>query len=154
MLAASLGAATADHLEHTDATSIAALAQASVQPVLLPGSVYSIGARQYPPARAMIEAGLAVVLATDFNPGSSPIASMPVVLSLACTQMKMTPAEALTAATINAAWSLNLGREVGSLEPGKHADFVVHEAIDYREIPYFLGTQRPAMVFAHGQAIY
>ena len=93
MLAASLRAVTADHLEHTDEASIAALAAANVQPVLLPGSVYSIGSRHYPPARAMIDAGLAVVLATDFNPGSSPVASMPVVLSLACTQMKMTPAE-------------------------------------------------------------
>ena len=102
---------------------------------------------------AMIDAGLAIVLATDFNPGSSPIASMPVVLSLACTQMKMTPAETITAATINAAWSLNLGHEVGSLEPGKSADFVVHEANDYRELPYFLGTQRPAMVFAQGERV-
>jgi imidazolonepropionase len=150
MLAASLGAVTADHLEHADSASIAALAAAHVQPVLLPGSVYSIGSRHYPSARAMIDAGLAVVLATDFNPGSSPIASMPVVLSLACTQMKMTPAETITAATINAAWSLNLAGEVGSLEPGKSADFVVHEASDYRELPYFLGTQRPAMVFAQG----
>ncbi len=148
-----LGAATADHLEHTDAASIAALAAAGVQPVLLPGSVYSIGSRHYPSARAMIDAGLAVVLATDFNPGSSPIASMPVVLSLACTQMKMTPAETITAATINAACSLGLGSEVGSLEPGKSADFVVHEAHDYREIPYFLGTQRPAMVFAQGERV-
>ncbi len=153
LLAARLGAATADHLEHTDAASIAALAAAKVQPVLLPGSVYSIGSRHYAPARAMIEAGLAVVLATDFNPGSSPIASMPVVMSLACTQMKMTPAEALTAATINAAWSLNLATEVGSLEQGKSADFVIHEASDYREIPYFLGTQRPAMVFAQGERV-
>ena len=101
----------------------------------------------------MIDAGLAVVLATDFNPGSSPIASMPVVLSLACTQMKMTPAETLTAATINAAWSLNLGREAGSLQQGKFADFVIHEGSDYREIPYFLGTQRPAMVFAQGERV-
>jgi imidazolonepropionase len=153
LLAAHLGAATADHLEHTDAPSIAALAAARVQPVLLPGSVYSIGSRHYAPARAMIEAGLGVVLATDFNPGSSPIASMPVVMSLACTQMKMTPAEALTAATINAAWSLNLAGEVGSLEQGKSADFVIHEASDYREIPYFLGTQRPAMVFARGERV-
>jgi imidazolonepropionase len=153
LLASALGATTADHLEHTDAASIAALARANVQPVLLPGSVYSIGSRHYPPARAMIEAGLAVVLATDFNPGSSPIASMPVVLSLACTQMKMTPAEGLTAATVNAARSLHLGHEVGSLEPGKSADFVVHEASDYREIPYFLGTQRPAMVFAQGERV-
>jgi imidazolonepropionase len=153
LLAAELSAATADHLEHTDAASIGALAAAHVQPVLLPGSVYSIGSKHYPAARAMIDAGLAVVLATDFNPGSSPIASMPVVLSLACTQMKMTPAEGITAATINAAWSLKLGREVGSLEPGKSADFVVHEANDYREIPYFLGTQRPAMVFAQGERV-
>jgi imidazolonepropionase len=149
-LAANLGAKTADHLEHTDEISIAALAAASVQPVLLPGSVYSIGSRHYPPARAMINAGLAVVLATDFNPGSSPMTSMPAVMSLACTQMKMIPAETLTAATINAAWSLNLAAETGSLEPGKAADFVLHEASDYREIPYFLGTQRPVMVFAHG----
>jgi imidazolonepropionase len=153
MLAARLGATSADHLEHTDAASIAALSAAKVQPVLLPGSVYSIGSRHYAPARAMIEAGLAVVLATDFNPGSSPIASMPVVMSLACTQMKMSPAEALTAATINAAWSLNLAAQVGSLEQGKSADFVVHEASDYREIPYFLGTQRPAMVFAQGERV-
>ena len=153
MLAAALRATTADHLEHTDKASIAALAAAKVQPVLLPGSVYSIGSKHYPPARAMIDAGLAVVLATDFNPGSSPIASMPVVLSLACTQMKMTPAETITAATINAAWSLSLGREAGSLEAGKSADFVVHEASDYREIPYFMGTQRPAMVFAQGERV-
>jgi imidazolonepropionase len=153
LLAARLGAITADHLEHTDAVSIAALEKAKVQPVLLPGSVYSIGSKHYPPARAMIDAGLAVVLATDFNPGSSPVASMPVVLSLACTQMKMSPAEGITAATVNAAWSLNLGREVGSLEPGKSADFTVHEAVDYREIPYFLGTQRPTMVFARGEPV-
>lgn len=152
-LAARLGASSADHLEHTDSASIAALAKAGVQPVLLPGSVYSIGSKHYASARAMMDAGLAVVLATDFNPGSSPIASMPVVLSLACTQMKMTPAEGMTAATINAAWSLGLGREVGSLEPGKVADLVVHEANDYREIPYFLGTQRPAMVFAEGERL-
>ena len=101
----------------------------------------------------MIDAGLAVVLATDFNPGSSPIASMPVALSLACTQMKMTPAEGLTAATINAAWSLGLADKVGSLEPGKSADFGIHEGSDYREIPYFLGTLRPTMVFARGERV-
>ena len=124
---------------------------AGVQAVLLPGSVYAIGSQKYPAARAMIETGLAVVLATDFNPGSSPVSSMRMIMSLACTQMKMTPAEALTAATINAAWSLNLAGQVGSLEHGKSADFVIHEANDYREIPYFLGTQRPAMVFAQGE---
>ncbi len=152
-LAAELGAKTADHLEQSDGASIAALKSAGVQPVLLPGSVYAIGSRDYAPARAMIEAGLGVVIASDFNPGSSPTASMAMVMSLACTQMKMTPAEALTAATINAACSLDLQHEVGSLEAGTVADFVVHEAEDYREIPYWFGGQRPAMVFAGGQQV-
>ncbi len=150
-LAAELGAQSCDHLEHTTPDAIAALARASVQPVLLPGSVYAIRSSQYPPARAMIEAGLAVVLATDFNPGSSPTTSMRMVMSLACTQMKMTAAEALTAATINAAWSLNRGRELGSLETGKLADFVVHDAEDYRELPYFFGGHPAAMVFVAGR---
>src|SRR5262249_4061992 len=108
-LAARMSAATADHLEQTNAAGIAALAEAGVQPVLLPGSVYALGLTRYPQARAMIEAGLAVVLATDFNPGSSPSPSMPMMLSLAATQMKMSPAESVTAATINAAYSLNRG---------------------------------------------
>jgi len=149
-LAAELGAKTADHLEQSDAASIAALKAAGVQPVLLPGSVYAIGSQKYAPARAMIEAGLGVVIATDFNPGSSPTASMAMVMSLACTQMKMTPAEALTAATMNAACSLDLQHEVGSLEVDKVADFVVHEAADYREIAYWFGGQRPMMVYAGG----
>ncbi len=152
-LTAELCAKTADHLEQSDTASIAALKTAGVQPVLLPGSVYAIGSQKYAPARAMIEAGLGVVIATDFNPGSSPTASMAMVMSLACTQMKMTPAEALTAATINAACSLDLQNEIGSLEAGKVADFVVHEAADYREIPYWFGSQRPAMVFAGGSRL-
>ena len=149
-LAASLHAKTVDHLEQTTAESIEVMKQAGVQPVLLPGSVYAIGSQKYAPARAMIEAGLPVVIATDFNPGSSPTASMPMILSLACTQMKMTPAEAVTAATINAAWSLNRGQEIGSLEPGKIADFVVHDAEDYRELAYFFGGHRAHVVFAGG----
>jgi len=102
-LMAEMRAITADHLEQTDEQGIAALKRANVQPVLLPGSVYALGSSHYPRAREMIETGLAVVLATDFNPGSSPTASMPMILSLACTQMKMSPAEAITASTINAA---------------------------------------------------
>jgi imidazolonepropionase len=149
-LAAELGAKTCDHLEKTPPQSIAALKQAGVQPVLLPGSVYAIGSQKYPAARTMIEAGLAVVLATDFNPGSSPTTSMRMIISLACTQMKMTPAEALTAATLNAAYSLNRGDEIGSLEPGKFADFAIHDAEDYRELPYFFGDHQAAMVFASG----
>ncbi|HEV2764278.1 MAG TPA: imidazolonepropionase [Pyrinomonadaceae bacterium] len=132
-LAAELGAATADHLEHTDDAGIEALRRAGVQPVLLPGSVYALGSSRYPAARRMIDAGLAVVLATDFNPGSSPTPSMTMVLSLASTQMRLTPAESLSAATVNAAHSLGLGGETGTLEPGRRADFVLHDAEDYRE---------------------
>ena len=133
-LAARLHAATADHLEQINAAEIAALGEAGVQPVLLPGSVYSLGLTRYPRAREMIEAGLAVVIATDFNPGSSPTPSMPMILSLATTQMKMTPAEGVTAGTINAAYSLNRGDKVGSLEAGKLANFALYDCEDYREL--------------------
>ncbi|HEX7529983.1 MAG TPA: imidazolonepropionase [Pyrinomonadaceae bacterium] len=149
-LAAELNAATADHLEHTNATGILALKTGKVQPVLLPGSVYALGSSQYSPARQMIDAGLAVVLATDFNPGSSPTPSMLMILSLACTQMKMTPAEAVTAATINAAYSLGRGDVIGSLEKGKRADFVIHDCADYRELAYFFGIEHAHQVYSGG----
>jgi imidazolonepropionase len=152
-LAARLKAATADHLEQAHAAEIAALAEAGVQPVLLPGSVYSLGKTRYPPAREMIEAGLAVVLATDFNPGSSPTPSMPMVLSLAATQMKMTPAESVTAATVNAAYSLNRGDQIGSLEPGKRANFALYECADYREIPYYFGASLIHSVYVSGKRV-
>ena len=150
-LAARLGAATADHLEQSNAAEIAALAEAGVQPVLLPGSVYALGLTRYPKARAMIEAGLAVVLATDFNPGSSPTPSIPMVLSLAATQMKMTPAEGVTATTINAAYSLNRGDKIGSLEVGKSANFAIFDCADYREIAYWFGTPQINSVYVRGK---
>jgi len=157
-LAAELSAATADHLEHTSSHGILRLKSAGVQPVLLPGSVYALGsqagATRYPAAREMIEAGLAVVLATDFNPGSSPTPSMPMILSLACIEMKMTPAEAVIAATINAAYSLGLGEELGSLEPGKRADFAIHDCGDYREIPYFFGAPLTEAVYLEGRLVW
>ena len=149
-LAAELGTVTADHLEHTDAEGISALKGAGVQPVLLPGSVYALGSSRYPAAREMIDAGLAVVLATDFNPGSSPTPSMTTILSLAATHMKMTPAEAITASTINAAYSLNRGAQLGSLEPGKIADFAIHDATDYRDLAYFFGIQHAWRVYCTG----
>jgi imidazolonepropionase len=153
-LAAELGAKTADHLEHTDAAGIAALRAANVQPVLVPGSVYALGSTRYPSARAMIDAGLAVVIATDFNPGSSPTPSMPMILSLASTHMKMTPAEAITAATVNAAYSLDRGAETGSLEAGKRADFVIHDVADWRELAYFFGIEHADAVFVGGNCVF
>ena len=152
-LAARLGAATADHLEQTDADGIRALAAAGVQPVLLPGSVSGIGSNRYPAARAMIDAGLAVVIATDFNPGSSPTPSMALMLSMAVRQMGMTPAEALTAATLNAAYSIGRGDTLGSFEPGKIADMVVMDCRDWREVAYFFGIERACAVFAGGVAV-
>jgi imidazolonepropionase len=102
----------------------------------------------------MIDLGLAVVLATDFNPGSSPTASMPMVLSLAATQLKMTAAESITASTINAAYSLGRGGECGSLERGKWADFAVHDCDDYRELPYFFGRDPARAVYTGGTCAY
>jgi len=153
-LAAELQTTTADHLEHTDAAGIAALRSAGVQPVLLPGSVYALGSSRYPAAREMIDAGLAVVLATDFNPGSSPTPSIPMILSIASTHMKMTPAEGVTAATINAAYTLNRADQIGSLEQGKLADFVIHDCDDYREFAYFFGIEHPWKVYAAGRSVY
>jgi imidazolonepropionase len=153
-LAARLHAATADHLEQANAAEIAALGEAGVQPVLLPGSVYSLGLTRYPKARAMIDAGLAVVLASDFNPGSSPTPSIPMVLSLATTQMKMTPAESVTAATINAAYSLGRGDKIGSLEAGKRANFTIFDCADYREIAYWLGVPQVEAVYVKGERVY
>ncbi|HET7104864.1 MAG TPA: imidazolonepropionase [Terracidiphilus sp.] len=152
-LAAMLGAATADHLETVTVETMHQLRQAGVQPVLLPGSVFALGRTQYPPAREMIEAGLAIVLATDFNPGSSPIASIPFILSLACLHMGLSPAEALTAVTINAACSLGLGAETGSIEPGKQADFLIHEFSDYRELAYFIAASARPRVFISGSEV-
>jgi imidazolonepropionase len=152
-LAAEMEATTADHLEKTDEQGIAAMKSAGVQPVLLPGSVYALGSTGYPRAREMIDAGLAVVIATDFNPGSSPSPSMPMMLSLACTQMKMSPAEATTASTINAAYSLNRGDKVGSLEAGKLANFSIFDCEDYREIAYWFGFPHTHTVYVKGQCV-
>jgi imidazolonepropionase len=152
-LAAELGAATADHLETVTEETLHQLRAAGVQPVLLPGSVFALGRTNYPPARKMIELDLGIVLASDFNPGSSPIASMPMILSLACLQMGLSPAEALSAATINAAWSLDLGNSLGSLEPGKEADFAIHEFDDYRELAYYIAAPARPRVFIAGNEV-
>ena len=152
-LAAELKATTADHLEKTEGQGIAAMKSAGVQPVLLPGSVYALGSACYPRAREMIDSGLAVVIATDFNPGSSPTVSMPMILSLACTQMKMSPAEAITASTINAAYSLDRGDKIGSLESGKLGNFSIFDCEDYRELAYWFGFPQTHSVYVRGERV-
>ena len=153
-LAARLKAATADHLEQTDEAGMLALHDAGVQPVLLPGSVYALGLQRYPAGRRMVELGLPIVLATDLNPGSSPTPSIPMVLSLAVTQMKLSVAEAISAVTINAAYSLKRGHEIGSLEPGKYGDIVIHDCSDYRELAYYFGVEPARQVFIGGESVY
>jgi imidazolonepropionase len=152
-LAAELRAQTADHLECTDQVGMNALESAGVQPVLVPASVFALGRSTYPNARAMIASGLAPVIASDFNPGSSPTTSMPFVIALAALYMKMLPSEAIVAATLNAAASLGMAHEIGSLEKGKRADFVIHEFNDYREIAYFIATPAKPRVFVAGNEI-
>jgi imidazolonepropionase len=152
-LAAEFRAATADHLEIATEATLVQLRDTRVQPVLLPGSVFALGRTQYPPARRMVELGLAIVLATDFNPGSSPVPSMAFMLSLACVQMGLSPAEALAASTINAAYSVGLGPSVGSLEPGKQADLLIHEFSDYRELAYFIAAPIRPRVFIAGREV-
>jgi imidazolonepropionase len=137
--------ASFDHMDHVnDADTIA---------TLVPGANYFLGLEKFPPARKLIDAGVPVALATDYNPGSSPTASMPFVLSLACTHMKMSPAEAISAATINGAWALRLSERKGSIEPGKDADLAVFEADDYREIPYWFASNRCAFTVLNGTLI-
>jgi imidazolonepropionase len=125
-LAAELGAVSADHLEHISEEGIAALRSSGTVAVLLPGTAFNLGLRQYPPARRLIDSGVPVALATDFNPGSNCSPNLQLMMAIACSQMRMTPAEAITAATINGACALARGRELSSLKPGKQADIICH----------------------------
>jgi len=139
-----------DHLDQVDESDIALLAQSNTVATLVPGANYFLGLKEYPPARKLIDAGSVVALATDYNPGSSPACSMPFVMSLACTQMKMLPAEAISAATINAAYSLRLQHHKGSIEPGKDADLAIFNVKDYRELAYWIADNRCETVIANG----
>jgi imidazolonepropionase len=154
LLAVQLGAASCDHLERISKADIRALAGSNTVATLLPGCDFHLGLKQYAPARALIDAGAVVAVATDYNPGTSPTMSMPMVLSLACTQLRMTPAEAITAATINAAYSLGRDGRIGSLEAGKQADIAVFDVDDYREIPYYFGMNTCWMALKKGQPIF
>ena len=144
--------ASLDHMDHVNEADLAALAHSDTVATLVPGANYFLGLARYPNARRLIESGVAVALATDYNPGSSPTLSMPMAMSLACTQMKMSPAEAIAAATINGAWALRLADRKGSVEPGKDADLAVFDVGDYREIPYWFGANRCLLTIMNGVA--
>jgi imidazolonepropionase len=153
-LAIELQAASADHLEKIDRKDIRALSLSNVVCTLLPGCCFHLGLKHYAPARKLIEAGAVVGVATDFNPGTSPTLSMPMILSLACAQMRMTPAETIAAATINPAYSLRVHDRVGSLEVGKYADLAAFDVADYREIPYYFGVNLCSFTMKRGAILH
>ena len=134
--------ASLDHMDVVTDDDISLLAKVDTVATLLPAANYFLGLRSFPPARKLIDSGVAVALATDYNPGTAPTPSMPFVLSAACTHMKMSPAEAITAATYNGACALHLQSRKGSLEPGKDADLAIFDAKDYRELAYWFGVSR------------
>jgi imidazolonepropionase len=145
--------ASFDHMDHVNEDDIAQLATHNTVATLVPGANYFLGLKEYPRARHLIDAGVPVALATDYNPGTSPTLSMPMAMSLACTHMKMSPAEAIAAATINGAWALRVADRKGTIEPGKDADLAVFAVDDYREIPYWFGTNRCRMTAMNGTVI-
>jgi len=142
--------ASLDHMDYVHDADLPALAASDTVATFVPGANYFLGLSRYPDARKLIAAGVAVALATDYNPGSSPTLSMPMAMSLACTHMKMSPAEAIAAATINGAWALRLADRKGSVEPGKDADLAVFDVEDYREIPYWFGVNRCELTVMNG----
>jgi imidazolonepropionase len=142
--------ASLDHMDHVNDEDIQQLAQRDTVATFVPGANYFLGLKDYPPARKLIDAGVPVALATDYNPGTSPTMSMPMAMSLACTHMKMSPAEAIAASTINGAWALRIADRKGSIEPGKDADLAVFAVDDYREIPYWFGANHCTMTVLKG----
>jgi len=152
-LAVELGAISADHLVCTPQNEILALGRSSTIAVALPGTPFGLGHRDYTPARAIVEAGGALALATDLNPGTCYCESMQLMIALACRSMRLTPAEAIAAATINAAHALGLGNRVGSLEPGKQADMIVLDAPNYRHLGYRFGSNLVQKVIKRGQVV-
>jgi imidazolonepropionase len=152
-VAAEMGAASADHLLVMEPEDIEALREAGTVAVLLPGTPLGLGLKEYAPARGLIEAGVPVALATDCNPGTCPSESLALMIALACSQMKMTPAEAIVAATINSAHALDRGHLLGSLEPGKLADIVVWNTPNHRHLAYHFGVNLAEVVFVGGERV-
>jgi imidazolonepropionase len=154
VMAAGHHAVSVDHLDHLAETDIGRLRGTGTIATLLPGTILHLGSGPYPPARRLINAGVPVALATNFNPGSSPTVNMQMILSLACSQMRMSPAETITAATINGAYAAGRGDVVGSLEVGKQADLAIMDVSDYREIPYYFGMNHCVAVIKKGRVVY
>ncbi len=152
-LAVKLGASSADHCDYVTSQDIGRLARSNTIATLLPGACFHLGLKRYPPARRLIDGGAAVALATDFNPGTSPTLNMQMTLSLACAHMRMSPAEAITAATFNAAHAIGRASQIGSLEPGKQADLAIFNVEDYREIPYYFGMNHCWKTIKEGKVI-
>ena len=146
--------ASFDHMDHVSDDDILQLAKHDTVATLVPGANYFLGLKEYPKARKLIDAGVPVALATDYNPGTSPTLSMAMAMSLACMHMKMTPAEAIAAATMNGAWALRVADRKGTIEAGKDADLAVFAVEDYREIPYWFGANRCSMAVTNGMIAY
>ncbi len=153
-LAAELGAVSAEHLLHTPREELAAAAEEGMVAVLLPGTPFGLSHHDYADARTMIEVGLPVALGTDLNPGTCYCESMPFIMALACRFMSMTPAEALVASTVNAAYAIDRGSDLGSLQPGFAADLLVLDADDYRHLAYHFGTNLVQTVIKRGQVVF
>ena len=158
-LAAELGCLSADHLAAPSEAGIEALARIAqaghpVVATLLPATSWFLGKHHFAPARRFIDAGVPVALATDLNPGTSPTLSLPLVMSIGCVELGLTPAEALSAVTINAAHALGLGAEIGSIEPGKQADLVVWDVPTLEQIPYWLGARLARIVIKRGRPVF
>jgi imidazolonepropionase len=146
--------ASFDHMDHVSDDDILELARHDTIATLVPGANYFLGLKEYPNARKLIDAGVPVALATDYNPGTSPTLSMAMAMSLACTHMKMSPPETIAASTINGAWALRVANRKGTIEPGKDADLAVFDVKDYREIPYWFGADRCSMTLINGEVAY
>jgi imidazolonepropionase len=152
-LALELGCVSVDHLDVTGPAGIARLAASAAVAVVIPAVTLNLGGSQFAAARAMIDAGAALALTTDINPGSAPCPSLPLVMAIACRYQRLLPAEALLACTVNAAYALGLGARVGSLEPGKLADVLILAAADYRHLAYELGGSPVARVIKRGRLV-
>lgn len=152
-LAASMKARSADHLVYVSESGIKTLAESQTAAVLLPGTTFSLGSKQYAPARRMIEAGVIVALSTDCNPGSSYSESLAMIISLAAVQLKMTAAEAISAVTVNAAYAVNREHKIGQLKEGYQADIAIWNMSDYRELPYHYGVNLASKIIKKGKLV-